>query len=163
MGLFGHKLKRQLAQQRGRDAGPAPGDPYGDANAYLAAVQKATYQGLSPQFSQGLAQINSNLAGSGPLADSGYGNAMRMRLFNNIYGAAQGQIGNQYSSYLGNLLNQQRQYGYARQLMAYQRKLNKPSPLEILGGLVGGAGGAYAGGYLYGQGQRAASGDGTQT
>lgn len=131
-----------------------------DANSYLQAVQRATYQGLSPQFSQGLQQINSNIAGSGPLADSGYGNAMKARLAQQIYGAAQGQIGNQYSSYLGNLLNQRRQYGYQKSLMAYQRKLNRPNAGEIISGALGGLGGEFLGGYGQGLGSRRGGGGG---
>jgi hypothetical protein len=125
---------------------------------YRAALERSTYQGLSPQFSQGLQQINSNLAGSGPLADSGYGNAMRSRLASQIYGQAQGQIGSGYASYLGNLLNQNRSYQQQRSLMQYQAKLNKPKPWDYLGAIVGGAGGAYGGSYLEAKGRNAGGG-----
>ncbi len=136
--------KRSAAKlQRNRaNAAQVANEPFADAEAYRRAVQQATYGALGPEFSQGLRQITGGLAGAGPLADSGAATALRSRLASDIYGRAAGRIGGSYADYLGNVLNQRRQYNYQRQLLAYQKKLNKRSTLGTLGGIAGGIGGA---------------------
>lgn len=119
----------------------------GEADQYRQALQRATYQQLSPEFEQGLARITSGLAGAGPLADSGQASALRARLASGIYGQAAGRIGGSYADYLGSILKQRRGYNYQRQLMAYNKKLNKKGiGSTIAGGLAGGLGGFLGGG-----------------
>ena len=117
-----------------------------DADAYRAALERATYQDAGNQYGQGLTGISNFLARSGPLADSGAATALRTRLASQIYGAASGRIQGGYASYLANLLNQNRAYNYQRQLMAYQKKLNKRGVLQSITGAVGGFLGATHGG-----------------
>jgi hypothetical protein len=125
---------RELASRRGLSS---------EANAYRAALERATYQQLSPKFSQGLSAITRHLAGGpSPLADSGYANALRSQLGSQIYGQAQGQIGSNYASYLRDLYGGKRNFSYQKQLMQQQRRLNQPNFWETAAGALGGIGGA---------------------
>jgi hypothetical protein len=140
---------RELASRKGLS---------NEANAYRQALERATYVQLGNQFTQGLGQINRGLAGApSPVADSGGANALRMKLAGDIYGRASGMIGGQYADYLKQLYGGRRNFSYQKQLLKYQRDLNKPDFGEIIGGALGGIGGSFAGGYGEAMGQRAGS------
>jgi hypothetical protein len=124
---------KELASRRGLSR---------EADTYRAALERGVYQQLSPQFSQGLSRITGHLAGAGPLADSGYANALRSQLGAQIYGQAQGQIGGKYSDYLSELYGGKRRFSQQKQLMQYERKTRQPTFAEIIAGAAGGAGGA---------------------
>lgn len=110
--------------------------------AYKAALERALYGQASELYGQGIAGITSALAGGGPLADSGAATALRARLFSQIYGAAKNRSLQSYSDYLANYLSQQRQFNYQKQLMKYQRDVNRPTFWDYLSGAAGGAAGA---------------------
>lgn len=115
-------------------------------NLYRNNYQNAVYQSLGPQFQQGLSAITNNLAGAGPLADSGARMAMARQLGSQIYGQAAGQIGQGSADFLGNLLNQRMGYRYQSQLMRQQQQMNKPTAGDVAGGLIGTGIGAFTGG-----------------
>lgn len=125
---------KELAQRRGL---------MGQANQYRAALEKAAYGDFGRQYGAGLGQITNYLARSGPLADSGAGTALRAKLASQLYGQAQSRIGSGYADYLGNLFQGRNAYNYQRSLLEYQKRLNKRSPLEQVGGFLAGAGGAF--------------------
>lgn len=113
------------------------GDPYGDANAYRAALEKATYGQLGNDLNSADAQITGQLARSG-MYDSGAAAALRARLATQLYGQAAGRVGNAYASYLAQSLAQRRAYAYQRALAKYQKSLQQTGIGGIVGGVAGG-------------------------
>lgn len=125
---------KELASRRGLSR---------EADQYRAALERGVYQNLGGRFSQGLGQITRGLAGApSPLADSGGANALRLKLAGDIYGQAQGQIGNQYADYLRELYGGKRRFSYQKQLTQYQNRQNRPNFWETAAGAAGGIGGA---------------------
>jgi hypothetical protein len=124
----------------------------GDAELYRKALEKAAYGAVGPAFSQGLQGISGYLSHAGPLADSGARAALSARLASGLYGRAASQVGQGYASYLGNLMQQQRNYKYQLALLKAQQKAQKTGIGGILGGvggtILGGPLGGYAGNYL---------------
>lgn len=114
--------------------------PFTDADAYRKALERAAYSDAGSQYGAGLNQITSYLAGAGPLADSGAGNALRAKLASSIYGGANSRIGQDYASYLGNALQSRRAFLYQLALMKQQKKLQGGggNPLARIAGAVGG-------------------------
>lgn len=130
---FANNIYKQ--QAAGDEAQAAP---------YRAALEKATYAQLGPQFSQGLDKITNYLAGQGPLADSGARQALSSRLASGIYNTASGQIGGKYADYLAQIANQRRQYQYQMALQKQQQKdARKFNWASIPGAITGAAVGAY--------------------
>jgi hypothetical protein len=118
----------------------------GEADTYRSALEKAAYGDAGRNYGQGLGQITNYLARSGPLADSGAATALRYKLASSVYGGAQNRIQGGYAEYLRQLLQQRRQFEYQKQLMDYQKKLNKKGPLDYLAGAAGGIAGFALGG-----------------
>ena len=141
-GTFGGGLFPQIKKmyKAGNDA------LMGDADLYRQALEKSAYGALVPAFSRGIQGIQGQLSRMGPLADSGANAALTARLASNLYGGAASQVGQGYSAYLANLLQQRRQYNYQLALMKKQAKLGKKKPLDYLAGAAGGAGGFLLGG-----------------
>lgn len=135
------------------------------ADIYRAALEKAAYADTGEQYGQGLKQISNYLAGAGPLADSGAATALRARLASDLYRGTRGRIGNSYAQYLAELMRQRNQYNYQRQLMEYQKKMNKTGVGGFLGGIAGAGLGFLGGGPMgamagYGAGSRLGGGGG---
>lgn len=116
----------------------------GEADQYKAALQRAAYSDAGAQYGQGLGDISNYLARSGPLADSGAGTALRMRLASQIYGGANQRIGQGYADFLGGSLRNRRNFLYQQALARMQQQQQKTG----LGGILGGIGGAIGGPFL---------------
>jgi len=120
----------------------------GEAGQYRSALEKSAFSDAGAQYGQGIRGISNYLARSGPLADSGAKTALRARLASQVYGGARSKILGSYADYLRSLQSQRRQFNYEKELLRYQKDLNKKGPLDYLagfgGGLLGGGGG---GGY----------------
>lgn len=151
-GEKGKFAQRELASRQGA---------LNEADMYRSALERAAYGDAGRQYGQGLGQISSYLAGAGPLADSGAATALRARLASGIYGQAAGRIGQGYASYLGNLMNQRRNFRYQQALLRLQQKLQPHTGIGgVLGGLAGTALGSLAGGYGAALGGRLGAGIG---
>lgn len=136
---YGEKSRfasRELAGRRG---------VISEADTYRAALERAAYGDAGAQYGAGLRQVSSYLAGAGPMSDSGGANALRSRLYSDIYGRARSRIGSGYADYLGRALAGRRGYRYQRALAELAAK-KKKSPWGAIGGAIGGIGGALIGG-----------------
>ena len=112
------------------------------ANQYLQALQRSAYGDFGRQYGAGLNDITSQLARSGPLADSGAATALRARLASQLYGQAQGRIGASYADYLKQLQLQRRGFDYQKALAKYQKQQQGGGFWGSLGGIAGGVAGA---------------------
>lgn len=135
-GLLGNVQKKY---QKRRKTDVAAQDA--ETAAYQAALEKAMYAQLGPQFSQGLDRITNYLAGAGPLADSGARTALARQLYSQLLQRGQGQVLGGVSDLIGNLIRQRQQYRYQSQLLAQQKKAQQTG----LGGVLGGVAGAFGG------------------
>lgn len=131
MAALGAKLQAKLNAQDQADI-------YGPANAYKAALMGAAGE----QVSAGVPQINSYLAGAGPLADSGARAALAARLSGKAYGGVQ----TGYAQYLAALLRARQAFRYQSALLKQQRQAQQTG----IGGVLGGIGGAVLGGPIGG-------------
>jgi uncharacterized protein (DUF697 family) len=110
----------------------------GEADVYRKALEKAEYGQLGRDLSSGYGQIERQLAGMGPLADSGAGNALRAKLASTLYGAAQGRTSQGYADYLKQIMQSQRQFRQNQILQKQAQKAQKGSFLQDLAGIAGG-------------------------
>lgn len=104
---------KELAARRGLMA---------QADAYRQALARAVYGDFGQQYGAGLNQITSQLARSGPLADSGAATALRARLASQLYGQAQSKVLGGYADYLRQLQQQRMGFNYQKALLKYQRQ-----------------------------------------
>jgi len=129
-GGIGRMLNRGILAQQGTTNRAI----FQDADIYRNALEKAAYGGASREFGQGLGAIQNQLAGAGPLADSGVANTMRAKLLGGVYGAAQGRIQSGFADYLRQALNARQQYRYQQMLQKQAQKAQGG-----IGGFLGGA------------------------
>lgn len=116
------------------------------ADLYRKYAEKATYGQLGPEFRSGINSITNYLSGAGPMADSGFKNALMARLAGDIYNRASGQIGSSTADFLRRLLEQRQAWRYGSQSQDKQNEANKKGFGDYAAQAVGAAAGAYAGG-----------------
>lgn len=162
MGLFGPTQGFQDRQAL-RDQAASDAQNYAQQSAaYRMALQRGTWDTLGPEFSQGLGAINNQLAGAGPLADSGAATALRSRLAGNIYGRAQGMLGQGMADFAANSFGQMNTNRNNLRLLQYQRSMQPGGFGNFLGKGLGALGTAYLGRPSYNYYNYGGGGGGTQ-